>query len=160
MTQGRGSVCGTAGHRSSWKVRLPYSSPPSVGELPVRQSCSGSDISPPGKWLANRVKRRRRRSSASGAGWHSIFPMRGSGPAYLGFLGLPWFLVPAKSSPRGVLAGVLCYRTPVSNQCGWRERRLEPLIGWFTHDSFGWRKEVNPPEGEGKRFGWRCCEAW
>ena len=33
--------------------------------------------------------------------------MRGSGPAYLGFFGLPWFLVPDKSPLREVLAGVL-----------------------------------------------------
>ena len=47
------------------------------GQLLVRRSYSGSVISPLSKWLASRVKRRRRRSSVSGAGgwqpgwrWH------------------------------------------------------------------------------------------
>ena len=85
----------------SHRARPPHSAsalPSSRGD-----SCSGGFAPSLEMCLARRVKRRRSRSSASGAGLNSIRPMRGSRPAYLGFFGFPWFLVAAKSSLCGVL---------------------------------------------------------
>ena len=78
----------------------------------MSESSAGVELPSPVKCLASRVKRRRRRSSASGAGLQSILPMRGSGPAYLGFLGLRWFLVLDKWQLQNVLAGVLIMERP------------------------------------------------